>query len=375
MAWRVLLPVASSASDSRRTGDEGGDMTNERVRRAVLPVVAALGLILGSSAVAATSDPWITTKAKLALLTTSDVHATGINVDTIDGRVTLHGKVTSEAEKTKAEDTVKGIQGVTGVRNLLQVVAERRENAVESNDKDIKTRVEKTLANDKAFKDVSVQSVNAGVVLLAGEVPTLTDHLNAVTRVSEVPGVRHVASEIKSPDRLGDAEIYTERKDQTASSRSLGTAAEDTWITSAVKLRLMADDRTPGLSVNVDTNNGKVTLFGIVDSAEAKRAAEEDTRKVSGVKGVTNDLQVVASSRRDAVKAADDQVKQDVKASLARRDDLRDASIDVDVENGVARLTGTVPSQADRLAAVVTAWTASGVRAVRDDLRVKPEHQ
>jgi osmotically-inducible protein OsmY len=37
---------------------------------------------------------------------------TAINVDTTDGRVTLHGKVETEDEKTKAESAVKAIDGV-----------------------------------------------------------------------------------------------------------------------------------------------------------------------------------------------------------------------------------------------------------------------
>ncbi len=40
------------------------------------------------------------------------------------------------------------------------------------------------------------------------------------------------------------------------------------------------------------------------------------------------------------------------------------------MKNGVARLSGTVPSQDERLAAAITARSAVGVKWVRDDLRV-----
>ena len=50
----------------------------------------------------APTDAWITTKAKLALLTTEGVSVTDVNVDTVQGQVTLHGKVTTQAEKDKA---------------------------------------------------------------------------------------------------------------------------------------------------------------------------------------------------------------------------------------------------------------------------------
>src|SRR5262245_52655119 len=79
-------------------------------RTTVLAVLVVVGLSAAASMAraAATSDAWITTKAKIALLTTKGVRGTGINVDTDAGNVTLHGKVYTDAEKAKAESTVKG---------------------------------------------------------------------------------------------------------------------------------------------------------------------------------------------------------------------------------------------------------------------------
>jgi hypothetical protein len=48
-----------------------------------------------------------------------------------------------------------------------------------------------------------------------------------------------------------------------------------------------------------------------------------------------------------------------------------DASIHVEVADGVARLTGTVPSQSDRLTALTVARSTDGVRSVIGDLTVK----
>lgn len=327
-------------------------------------MVLALG---AGSANAATSDPWITTKAKMALLTTDGVSGTSVNVDTVNGLITLHGKVASDAERRKAEATVRSIEGVAGVRNLLQVVSEKRENAVAESDDRVKTRVQEVLKADPNLGDVSVQSVNSGVVLLAGNVATLGDHLRAVEQAARVPGVKRVASEIKSPDKLADAEIYQDRPE---TAKGDGNTVSDMWITSAVKMRLMADERTPGLDVNVDTTNGAVTLFGMVPSAASKAAAEENAKKVSGVKAVSNNLEVVAAAKADVVKETDDQVKTRVGRALQAHDELKGDSIDIEVSNGVARLTGTVDSAADRLRASAVARTTAGVRAVRDDLRV-----
>jgi osmotically-inducible protein OsmY len=337
-------------------------------RQILLGALVAVGLAAGSGA-AATPDAWITTKAKMALLTTEGVSGTSINVDTVNGLVTLHGKVASDAEKQKAEQVARGIEGATNVRNLLQVVPARRDDAVQESDDKVKDRVANVLKADPAFKSVSVQSVNAGVVLLAGEVPSLSDHLRAVEHAARVPGVKRVASEIKSPDRLADNEIYADQP-QTAKGEKAGGTMSDMWITSAVKMRLLADERTPGLDVNVDTSNGIVTLFGMVPSAQAKAAAAEDAKKVSGVHSVRNELQVVPQAQAKVVKESDDRVKANVKQALGSQDELKGDSIDIEVSNGVARLTGTVDSPSDRMRAAAVARTAEGVRAVRDELSV-----
>jgi hyperosmotically inducible periplasmic protein len=334
-------------------------------------IAAGLTLLVAHGARAAASDPWITTKAKITLLTSEGVSGSRINVDTVNGEVTLHGKVASPAEKTKAEALVRQIDGVGGVRNLLQVVPEELQKRVTASDAEIKTHVEQTLARHPALTDVSVQSVNDGVVLLAGEVKTLSAHLEAIKITAQVPGVYRVASEIKSPNGLGDEEIYSERAPKPAAAKGVTTTARDMWITSAVKMRLLADDRAPGLAVNVDTDGGRVTLFGRVGSEAARMAAAEDAHKASGVTQVINDLQVVPTAKEAQVKARDEDVEQHIKAALSRRDDLRDADIDVDVRDGIARLTGTVPSETQRLTAAVVARTTAGVRAVRDELRIE----
>ncbi|MGH7893226.1 MAG: BON domain-containing protein [Candidatus Binatia bacterium] len=170
-------------------------------------VVMGLGMTLIASSASATSDAWITTKAKIALLTTEGVRSNDVSVDTIDGAVTLHGAVESAAERAKAEDVVTQIDGVRRVQNLLQVRSECSRRAGEASDAQLKTRVERALKADRQLRetDVLVRSVNAGPVLLAGEVKTLDQYLHAIEVASKVSGVKHVASEITSP-RIADAD-------------------------------------------------------------------------------------------------------------------------------------------------------------------------
>lgn len=340
------------------------------IKHSVLAVVLGAALAAPAPAGAATPDAWITTKTKLALLTTEGVSGTAVHVDTVLGRVTLHGKVRSAEEKAKAETVAQKIDGVKGVRNLLQVVAPQHEKAVQVSDDALKQRIEKALKADRSLRDssISVQSVNKGVVLLAGTAKTLSAHLRAVAIVATMPGVRRVASEVKSPDALADEEVWHERTPQQAGKEyGVWDAAGDMWITSATKMRLLADSQTPALDINVDTRAGVVTLFGIVPSQEAKAAAAADARKVSGVKRVVNELQVVASAKQEAVTARDEEVEREVKKAF---ENAAFKDITVEVKNGVVRLTGTVRTWARRLEAAVLARSIQGVRAVKDDLRL-----
>jgi hyperosmotically inducible protein len=59
-----------------------------------------------------------------------------------------------------------------------------------------------------------------------------------------------------------------------------------------------------------------------------------------------------------------------VRAALATTDDLRDSTINVDVENAVVTLSGTVANQAQKTKAEQVAQGVSGVKSVKNQLTV-----
>ena len=67
------------------------------------------------------NDSWLWFKTKTALATTSDLRDSTINVDVVNDVVTLTGTVGPAAEKSKAEQVAKGIDGVKSVKNELKV--------------------------------------------------------------------------------------------------------------------------------------------------------------------------------------------------------------------------------------------------------------
>jgi hyperosmotically inducible protein len=351
-------------------------MSSHRIwlTRSFAGLALAATLLLSTAAHAADRpDAWITTKVKIALLTTRGLSAPSVHVDTIDGRVTLYGTVSSQGEKARAEQVAKSVQGAHEVRDLIQVVPSQSQAEVKVSDDQLKQRVSDALNSDKALSESSihVKSVNAGVVLLAGKAASLSEHLRAVQTAIRVEGVRGVASEIESPQTMADAEIW--RDGQYDPVEYEHSAAHDSWITTAVKLRLLANPQTPAFDINVDSDDGIVTLFGIVDSERTSQAAASEVRKVSGVRDVKNVLQVVPQAQQQIVAKSDADVKAAIEERIQKRTELADDKIDVAVKNGVARLSGRVKTQGNRLVALVVARTTAGVRGLVDELRLEEQ--
>lgn len=164
----------------------------------IASALAITTLVAAPATAVAQQDAWVTMKTKIALMTADNVSTSDLNVDTVNGAVTLHGKVESAAEKANAETVAKGIDGVKSVQNLLQVVAPSQEKRTEASDKDVEDRVKAAFMADAAVKDsgISVTSVNKGVVLLSGKAKNLEGYLKAVETARGVAGVRRVATQV-----------------------------------------------------------------------------------------------------------------------------------------------------------------------------------
>lgn len=71
------------------------------------------------------NDTWITTKVKADLLATENVSGLDIKVETVNGVVSLSGAVTSQAQKDKAIDVAKKIEGVSRVDSTGLTLAKK----------------------------------------------------------------------------------------------------------------------------------------------------------------------------------------------------------------------------------------------------------
>lgn len=76
----------------------------------------------GSSTIGSgANDSWLWFKTRAALLTTSDLRESTINVDVVNDVISLKGTVATAEQKKKAEEVANGIEGKKSVKNELKV--------------------------------------------------------------------------------------------------------------------------------------------------------------------------------------------------------------------------------------------------------------
>ncbi|HET6862790.1 MAG TPA: BON domain-containing protein [Pyrinomonadaceae bacterium] len=91
-----------------------------------------------------------------------------------------------------------------------------------------------------------------------------------------------------------DKERY-QREAKGAGSK-VGTGLNDGWLWVKTRFDLAAADDLRDSTVNVDVDNGVVTLNGSVATVAQKTKAEAVAKSVEGVKSVKNMLKVVAAN-------------------------------------------------------------------------------
>jgi osmotically-inducible protein OsmY len=122
----------------------------------------------------------------------------------------------------------------------------------------------------------------------------------------------------------------------------------------------------PEDKISSTVSDGWVTLEGTVESWSQRADAERAVRNLTGVKGVVNKITV-----KPAAPATAD-VRKAIEQALERRAEREAKRIHVEVREGIATLTGSVHSWAERKSVVAAARFTPGVRDVEDRLRTEP---
>jgi hyperosmotically inducible protein len=152
-------------------------------------------------------------------------------------------------------------------------------------DAGITTSVKSRLAADDTVKAYAIDvDTREGVVTLTGTVETTAAKEQAVQVARGTEGVVNVVDNITVSGDMAP----TSGIDDAAGAA--GGAATDAALTAAVKSKLLADTTVSGLSLDVDTNNGVVTLTGKVRSEAERARALELARETDGVTSVVDKM-------------------------------------------------------------------------------------
>lgn len=212
-------------------------------------------------------------------------------------------------------------------------------------DLELKKSVESELNFEPSINAAEIGvAVKNGVVTLSGRVPSYWEKVSAERAAARVSGVKAVANELEV--RLPG---LSERTDE-----DIAQAAVDTLRWSV----LVPQDR-----IKVKVSKGWITLEGNVDWQYQKSAAEKAVRKLYGVLGVSNLIEV-----KPQVSKAE--VKTSIEAALKRLAEVDANRIRVDTEDGKVVLSGSVRSWFEREEAERAAWAAPGVRSVEDRIAI-----
>ncbi|HEY1103417.1 MAG TPA: BON domain-containing protein [Burkholderiaceae bacterium] len=98
------------------------------------------------------------------------------------------------------------------------------------------------------------------------------------------------STETSVKDAAQDAKVATQN-----TANTVGASVEDATITASVNAALVKDKDLSAIKIDVDTKNGKVTLYGPAPNASARERATTIAKAVKGVTAVDNQLVIQSS--------------------------------------------------------------------------------
>jgi osmotically-inducible protein OsmY len=212
-------------------------------------------------------------------------------------------------------------------------------------DSEIKRDVEAELQSDPVVDatDIAV-AVKNGVVTLTGFVRRYSEKLEAEAAAKRVAGVVGLANDLEvrlsAADQRADPEIA---RDAVA---AIKTYLPFSWQ----QIRVVVD-------------KGWVTLEGHIKWNYQREEAERAVRRVKGVRGVINTIQLEPEVEPI-------EIKRKIEEAFRRSAEIDASRITVETHGGEVVLKGTVRSWAERQEAERAAWKAPGVTKVVNQIGI-----
>lgn len=182
--------------------------------RSLGPVLFALLMMMGACQ-ERVDDVLLTARVKTEMTAEGQVSPTRVNVDTLDGVVTLKGEVPTQQEKDAAERAARKVEGVRSVENKLVVNPATAGTGVPSGT-EVKEKVKESAGN--VAQEVAKETTEAVIVskiktrLLAAGYGTVAVEANQrdVTLKGEVPAekdriaVEAIVEKVGGVDRINN---------------------------------------------------------------------------------------------------------------------------------------------------------------------------
>ncbi len=135
---------------------------------------------------------------------------------------------------------------------------------------------------------------------------------------------------------------------------------------------LFWDGRVNAADILVEFKDGTVVLEGAVPNYRAKQAAEADARAIPGVHEIENRIQVRYPEKENV--PGDVEIAGNIRSVLLWDPHLDANQMMVSVDNGEARLSGSVDAYWKKKRAEEIAFDVIGITAVHNELSVVPTH-
>ena len=186
--------------------------------------------------------------------------------------------------------------------------------------------------------------VKDGVVTLTGHIGTYAEKMAAEKAVRHVDGVKAIAMEL-------DVKLSTDHKrsDTEIAQAALHSLRWHTWV--------------PSERIQVEVDQGWVTLSGDVDWQYQLVSAEQSVRNLLGVRGISNRIVL-----KPHISTSD--ISQQITAALTRHAKREADRLQIKVDKGTVTLLGSVDSLAERDAVIGAAYGTRGVAKVVDQLNI-----
>ena len=275
-----------------------------------------------------------------------------LEVSTRDGVVELTGSVFTVVAKERATRYAENIRGVASVSDQIQVDPPRKP------DRALRRDVRQALRQDPVTDEMEIDvAVDDQIVRLSGAVESFPEKEFAAQVAKTVAGVKNVHNAI-------EVDARNDRPDHEVAADVRARLRWDTLV----------DER--GLQVEVD--DGKVILSGVVGSAAERRQACWDAWVAGGQQVDDEALTVdwrdegLLGEYADVVEG-DEAIEQALGDAMALDPRLDEQKVEVSVRNAAVVLDGTVDNLRAKMAAEQLARYTTAVTNVDNQLEVVTE--